>query len=396
MKLEPGEGAWLVRLIGTPRRRLTVLTVLGVAALFRVAQFAFSVSGRAWGYDFSAYFLAGKHVLQGQSLYTAAQLAGPFPPQEQFAYLYPPLLAVLVAPLSAVFADFHAGMWFWSAAELFVLVASTAVLVRQRRLPALVFVVLLTAALALPQVTFELLMGNVHLLLAGLFVVAWVGLERDAPSGDVIAGVAIGTATLIKVFPGVLLIWLVATGRYRAALLTIATIVALAAATIPFVGFAAWLDYIRVLLNLGPPVEPWTSISPTALVSDLTGFTIARIIVATLCVAAMLWAAFTRSAVISFAVAVSVSILIIPTMYPHSLALAVAPLLLFAVGSTSGIGASLAYLGVFAAGQAALFDLRVPLFRGIAALGLPAPLAVLIATTARSHRPFRSTAQAET
>ena len=174
---EPAAGAWLWRLVSTPRRRLLVFGVVGFVVMLRVLSVLIATDGISWGYDFSAYFLAAHRLAAGAALYDPAQLSGTFPPQEQFAYLYPPFLAVALLPFSAL-GDFRAGMWIWAAIELFALVAATVVFARQRRLPNLVIMLLIGCELALAQVASELAIGNVHLILVGLFVLAWVGVER--------------------------------------------------------------------------------------------------------------------------------------------------------------------------------------------------------------------------
>jgi alpha-1,2-mannosyltransferase len=336
-----------------------------------------ATNGISWGYDFSAYFLAAHRLAAGAALYDPAQLSGTFPPQEQFAYLYPPFLAVALLPFSAL-GDFRAGMWIWAAIELFALIAATVVFARQRRLPNLVIVLLIGCELALAQVASELAIGNVHLILVGLFVLAWVGVERGDRAGAYGAGVAIGVATIIKVFPGVLILWLLLTRRFRAALAAIVTMGVLAAITLPWVGVGAWFDYVRVLANIGPPADVWSSIAPTTVLSELTGFTIARVIVLLLGLGVITWAAFRRPAPISFAIALMVSILIVPTLYAHSMSLAVAPLLIYAVYSVDWVGPVTAYVALFIGGQAALLNLQVAVNRLAAVSSLLVALVVFV------------------
>ena len=151
-----------------------------------------------------------------------------------------------------------------------------------------------------------------------------------------------------------LILWLLLTRRFRAALAAIVTMGVLAAITLPWVGVGAWFDYLRVLANIGPPVDVWNSIAPTTVLSELTGFTVARVIVLILGLGVITWAAFRRPAPISFAIALMVSILIVPTLYPHSMSLAVAPLLIYAVYSVDWVGPVTAYVALFIGGQAAL------------------------------------------
>jgi len=374
---EPAEGAWLSRLVSTPKRRLVVFTILGFFVFLRLWSVLLGAGGSSWGYDFSAYFLAAQRLATGVALYDPAQLSGAFPPQEHFAYLYPPFLAVVLIPFTAL-SDFRAGMWIWSAIELFALVAATIVFARQRQLSGLVILLLICCELALAQVAFELVMGNVQLILVGLFVLAWVGIERGSRAGTYGAGIAIGVATIIKVFPGVLILWLLLTRRFRAALAVILTMAVLAALTLPWVGFTGWFDYVRVLANIGPPVDVWSSISPTTVLSELTGFTLARWVVLGAGLILIGWAALRRPAPTSFAIALMVSILVVPTLYPHSMSLAVAPLLIYAVYSVDWVGPVTAYFALFIGGQAALDNLQVVANRFIAVLSLFVALVLIV------------------
>lgn len=383
-------GVWLEQLVSTPIRRVTVITVLALVVLLRIASIVVSIGGKNWAYDFSAYFLAAQRVATGAGLYTPAQLAGPFPPQEQFAYLYPPFLSVVMLPFN-LFHDYPSAMWLWAGLEVFALVGATLLLARQRRLSALLMAVLVLAELALPQVAFEIVMGNVQLLLVGLLVLAWVGIDRGDRNGQWLAGAAIGIAALIKVFPGVLILWLIATRRFQAAAAAVVAMLALAAVTLPFVGIGAWFDYVRVLANLGPPVDIWSSIAPTTLLSEFTGFPIARVVVTGAGIAILLWSAVRRPAPISFAIALTVSVLIVPTLYPHSMSLAVAPLLIYALYSVGALGPLVVYAALFVGGQLALFDLRVVVNRLTAIVSLVFSLIVLVLT--RSSAPARDQAQ---
>ena len=101
-----------LRLLFEPRFQGAAVGLLLVVVLaFRGLQFIAWTSSIQWGYDFSAYWQAARDLLDGEALYSAHQLAGPYGPQQQFLYLYPPFLAVAVAPLAALFDDYRAAAW---------------------------------------------------------------------------------------------------------------------------------------------------------------------------------------------------------------------------------------------------------------------------------------------
>jgi hypothetical protein len=376
---EQPDGHWLEDLLDRQWIRVSLEVILGALLVFRIGHFLAGVAGRGWGYDFAAYWLAGRNLLTGEPLYTAAQLSGGYLPQEPFAYLYPPLLATLVAPIAALFADFRAAMWVWAAGGAGLTVVATWTVARAAgiRQPRAVLL-LIAATFALAPVIFELIMGNVHLLLLGLLGTAWLALRRGSVQGELLAGIAIAVASLVKVFPAVLLLWLLLTGRWRAAFAAIGAGAAIVVATLPVTGHEAWLLYPRVLANLGPPSELWSSLAPISLLAEWLDFGLARVLVVSVGLGVLIWSARRQPTPISFAVAVSVSLLIVPTLYPHYLSLMVLPLLLAAAYVRPPLLPVVAWLILLVGGQLALTDLTDPVVRAAALLAATAPLACLL------------------
>ncbi|HET7133524.1 MAG TPA: hypothetical protein VFJ95_14825, partial [Gammaproteobacteria bacterium] len=125
-----------LRLLARPGVRGSIVVLLAaIAVIYRALQFWRLTHEIQWGYDFSAYWSAAGRLLSGESPYSAAQLAGPYGPQQQFLYLYPPPIAAAVTPLHALFpADYHAAAWVWAAIGLAILVGSVLALSRVERL----------------------------------------------------------------------------------------------------------------------------------------------------------------------------------------------------------------------------------------------------------------------
>jgi len=383
-----------VRLLRQRPVQVAALAVVAFLVLaFRALQFALLTREIQWGYDFSAYWSAAKRLLDGLPLYDAHQLAGPYSPQAQFLYLYPPPLAALVTPLAAVFPeDYRAAAWIWTALGALILAASVLALWRVERLgerfPLLAgrgrwFLV--AAAFAFPPVVGELVIGNVHLLLLGLLTLAWVGVRRGDARGEWVAGLAVGAAATIKVFPGLLLLWFLLTGRYRAAAGVVVAAVALGLVTLPITGIDAWLQYPTVLANLSAPVDTRDTLAPTVWLAQLVGFTPARVLVTVAGLALVAWTAMTRATygpARSFAIAVVASVLIAPALYHHYLALLVLPLLL---GLSSGVALpwlAVAYLLMWGGEQAALGDASWIVNRLLPTAGALTLLAGLVASRA--------------
>lgn len=356
-----------LRLLAQPRMQVAVLTLLAVIViLFRALQFAAWTGQIQWGYDFSAYWAAAGHLIHGESPYQPHQLAGSYPPQQQYLYLYPPALAVAFVPLAWLFpTDYRAAAWVWTGLCAAILVASVLAVARVERLderfPLLAGRrrwLLVGAALAFPPVVGELVLGNVHLLLLGLLTLAWLGIRRGDRTGDAWAGVAIAAATLVKLFPAVLVLWLLASGRFRAAGYAVVAGVVLVLVTLPVTGLDPWLQYPTVLANLSAPADPTDTLAPTVWLAPFLGFTLARLVVTAVGVVVVVLAARRLDDTArSFGVAIVASILIAPALYHHYLAIMVLPLLL---GLSGGVGVAwlaVAYLLMWGGKQSALGDL---------------------------------------
>src|SRR6266851_3244396 len=144
--------------------------------------------------DLDAYLSAGRDLLAGRPLYDAF-LHHPFPdPTLRPAYIYPPVFAVLIAPLTWL-PRVVAG-WTWLLAMQAALALSITVVVRY-----------LNPLLA------DVAQGQTNLLVVALLVLGVVGILR----GQSQAGAWLGVAAAIKITPLLLVGWLLFQRRWRAA-----------------------------------------------------------------------------------------------------------------------------------------------------------------------------------
>lgn len=398
-------GTYGLRLLARPGVRRSILIVLAlIAVAFRGLQFATLTRQIQWGYDFSAYWSAAGRLLDGLSPYTAAQLAGPYGPQQQFLYLYPPPLAAAVMPLNALFpGEYQAAAWIWAGIGFSILVASVLALQRAEALGARFPLLtgrgrwwLVAAALAFPPAVGELVIGNVHLLLLGLLTAAWLGIRRGTIRGEWVAGVAVGVAAVIKVFPALLLLWFLLTRRSRAAAAFVVGASVAAVAALPLTGVQPWLDFPTVLLNLSAPTDTTDTLAPTVWLADAIGFAAGRIVVT---VAGVLLLVAVSSAARrdlrssrgpmlagSFGAAVLLSLLVAPAMYHHYLAITVLPFLLGLAAGVRLRWLALAYFLMWGGTQAALGDASWIVNRLAPTLGILVLLASLATVAAGSGR----------
>lgn len=189
--------------------------------------------------DFGYVFVAaGDDVLAGRNPYMRAEdFVGP----PQAPYAYPPVLALVVVPLSAlpeqVAQTFVPGV-LWSLLLIAALAGALLVLgVRDWRC--------YPVALLAPYTVETIQYGAVGPLLVLLVAVVWR--YRDRPG---IAAAGTGAAVVLKLFLWPLFAWLAMTGRVRAAAGGAALAVALALGSWAVIAFRGLVDYPRLLQRL--------------------------------------------------------------------------------------------------------------------------------------------------
>ena len=189
-------------------------------------------------YDALADWKGARLLLLGQSPYTAEGLAAMgqssmgHPPTTPFWYL---LLAdfekSVVAQLSSVL--------------LFVLLPLHAFLcARELKYPVPLATALLVSSAVLTTSWFQYHFAAIQYseLIAFWYVIAWWLLRRNR---DVGAGVCLGAALTIKLFPGLLLILLLVARRFRALFAAVGTYLAIAAVMTRGYGLNSWLEFFK-------------------------------------------------------------------------------------------------------------------------------------------------------
>jgi len=211
--------------ISARRLRPWLWAALIAAWLVWLGAIALSIPlASAHSYDFDTYYAAAQALRFDHSadIYRVATLnqvaqahglcahTGHFLPP----YVYPPLLAILLEPLTLLPCGSAATLWLllnaalWAAATLLL----ADVLARRwpgRRLAATTLVTLISLG-CLPAY-YGLFLGQVHLLmLAGFALTLWL-VERDRPA---LAGAALVIIALIKLIPALLLVAYLLRGRW--------------------------------------------------------------------------------------------------------------------------------------------------------------------------------------
>ena len=233
-----------------PRLAELLVPAGSVSLLVLMLGLVLASAGKTLGYDYTCYEGAARHLLDGQPIYDNAFSisVGTCPG----TYTYPPAFAVALVPW-LLFGGAAAGLWCVAMAACFV--AGAALLPVRRDVRWLVIVV---AALDWPLL-YAVKLGQVEPLLFLGFSAAWRWMDEPG-----VVGVAAALGALVKVQPGLLGVWALATRRYRAAGVAVVVGVATAAAATLVTGFGAWATYVDLLRGLGGTLTVAHNFAPGA------------------------------------------------------------------------------------------------------------------------------------
>jgi len=211
-----------------------VLIFVAVAVGFVLVQTAtLIVQGDFEVVDFRPYYLAAQDVVHGRTLYPALDTATLASGRE---YVYPPLTAILVAPLTALSLTWAAAVWVVLLGLLVVATLYVAGVRDWRCYPIALLWVPTLNAVGLGQITVLLGLGA---------ALAWR--YRDEAR---VAALSVAATLALKLILWPLVVWLAATRRHRAALYAIALAAVLFVASWAVVGFAGVDGYFELLRRI--------------------------------------------------------------------------------------------------------------------------------------------------
>ena len=247
------------------RPRLVWAAGVVVMVLAGLAGLGIFIAKEPYGYDLWAYVLAARHLIAGEPLY-AAHPEVPFGPFGEYHYAPPAAVPfMLLAPV-----PFWVATVIWIGINTGMAAAIGWYLIRPlprdaRPWAAAAFVLFLPTIL-------EIALGNLNLLTLGLCLWAWELRGRSAAAGTVLA-VAIG----VKLLPVTLVLFYLASGRWRVVAWTIA--VGAVGLVVTAVAFASdFPAYVALLLALMD--SHWTAdliaSTPPAEVAAFLGSPIGR------------------------------------------------------------------------------------------------------------------------
>lgn len=199
------------------RRVRRLLTVLALAAVLPALYLPGLVHDF---FDLKIYMRAMQWWADGNPLYDYSQ---PDRVQGALYFTYPPFSALLLRPFAAL--PLGATIVIFTLLTALGVVATTLWLARsvvdRHHLPRLFsLTVAVLLAFAVESTRETITFGQINMLLV---VLTLVDLLFAVPQGRRWAGVAVGLATALKLFPGIFIVYLLVTRRWRAALVASAT-----------------------------------------------------------------------------------------------------------------------------------------------------------------------------
>ena len=288
------------------RAALPILAISSLIAVSGLIVMA-AVAAGTFGFDFLAYHQAATRVLDGQRLYDpSVQQTGGFG-----LFYYPPPFVFLALPFALLPAG--TATWLWLALSVVMLVAAIGILPVRSDVR---WAVLLLAGLSWP-VAYALKLGQVGPLLLLLLAIAWRAIDRPVAFG--IAG-ALGA--IVKIQPGLILVWAVLTRRWTAVLVgAVALVITGIATTTLLGGFTVWQDYLALLRNVSDPITTPHNFTPGAAAYqagfDTVAATVVQVASSVLVLAALVLAVLRTRPDASLLVAVVASQLLSPVLWDH-------------------------------------------------------------------------------
>ena len=289
------------------RRHASVALIVGIAAvaIFVLFQSAIETDGVAM--DFRQFYFAAKSILHGDSPYLPADeplttWGGPYP--------YPPLPALLSAPLTALSLQ-AAGLLLMAALVAVALAVPFVLGVRDVRCYG--------TLLLWPPVISAIQTANLTLWFALAAAIAWRYRDRVAP-----VAAAIGFTLAAKFFLWPLVVWLAATRRVKSAVWASLVGTVLLVASWAVIGFAGFVDYPSLLQKLEETVG---DDSYTAYIVGLdvglpsTVARIAWVAIGLAFLAGVVLLAWRRDERTAFILAIAASLALTPIVWLHYFAL---------------------------------------------------------------------------
>jgi alpha-1,2-mannosyltransferase len=189
-------------------------------------------------------YLTGLPVYSPHTMSVPRHLGIPFDPGTGIYYnAHPPTSVLLALPLA--YLNFPDAVLVWNTISLVAFLLSLGIVAKSLQIPKSLFLPILALLIFCQPLFGTLYQGQLTLLLVLLVTTVWM-LERSGRSYA--AGVLIGVAAAIKLFPAYLALYFVARGRWRPLLAATVSLVVLTIVTTAILGLETDRDYVQVVL----------------------------------------------------------------------------------------------------------------------------------------------------
>jgi hypothetical protein len=201
-------------------------------------------------FDFDLHYFAGVIEQHGSytdttTLFRVMAEAG-VAKHDEGVYGTPTLVALVFQPLSL--------LGLLAAHAVWVVVAGIALVASVRAAAGRRWLIWLVALLFTPALISSVYIGNPSTFTFCLIAAAYGNLRKGDQRA---AGIALGVATALKLFPGFLVVALIANRQWRAVKWAAAVFAALVVVTVPALGFHDAVRAFRMMASIGGYVHPW-------------------------------------------------------------------------------------------------------------------------------------------
>jgi hypothetical protein len=286
---------------------LFALAAIAIFAIFVGASVLAGAAAGTLGFDFLAYLQAARGVLDGGQIYDlTVHQAGAFG-----LFYYPPPVALLLLPFALLPPSL--ATWLWTAAIVGAFTVGVALMPVRSWVR---WATILLAGLSWPFV-YAVKLGQVGPILFLLFAIGWRWMDRPR-----VLGTSIAAGALIKIQPGLLLLWAAASRRLEVVAVAVAVgLVVLVASTLLTGGVSTWFDYLTMLRNVSDPITTPHNFTAGAIAYQLGAGTMAaaviQLTVSLLVIGAVVLSARISMPAASYLIAVVASQLLSPLLWDH-------------------------------------------------------------------------------
>jgi hypothetical protein len=180
---------------------------------FRTLKIAFNTSITS-PVDFPQEYIGGKQLLSGKSLYNwdykVVFKEFKIPQDSNKINAHPPFAAILLLPLSLL--SYQHAIFVWSLLTIFFMFVTTFFLLKAENISLKYFPLMILFVFGWWPFKDNLALGQIDILLLLFVVLAYFFLNKN----EILSGVFIALATMLKFYPGLLILYFLVTKKYKA------------------------------------------------------------------------------------------------------------------------------------------------------------------------------------